>query len=98
MKASQSLMPFCAPMSASAAFEAHKQKHPDAKGALIEAARIAARQFGGCDIHMAYGIAKRLHPRLHFSRDWLPAYAREIAAELRGEGITFKTRPSCYDA
>jgi hypothetical protein len=91
----QALLSFIEALPPLAAFEAHKHAHPEVKPALIEAARIATAQFGGCDIHTAYGIAKRLHAALHCSRDWLPAYAREIEAEC--EDIGFTKRKSRYD-
>ena len=98
MKATQTLMPFFEPLSEGAAFAAYKQRHPEVKAALIAAARHAKERLGVClDIHAVYSIACEVFG-LSCSRDWLPAYAREIAAELHGEGITFKTRPSCYDA
>lgn len=96
MKQKQSLLAFMDTLPPLAAFEAHKHKHPEIKPALIEAARSVIAEHGGCDIHTAYGIARQRNPGLHCSRDWLPAYAREIAEEC--EDITFTKRPSRFDA
>lgn len=88
-------MPFVEALPPLAAFEAHKRAHPDVKPALIKAARLAKEAFGVClDIHAVYSIACEVL-RISCSRDWLPAYAREIEAEC--DDITFTTRPCRYD-
>ena len=79
-----------------ARFDAYKLKHPQAKALLITAARLALKSFGRCSIHLAYELAA-IRYGLRCSRDWLPAYAREIAAECNDLRTIFKTRPSRFD-
>jgi len=82
-----------------AQFDAFKAKHPLVKGQLISAARRAVTLFGKCSIHLAYELAGILYD-LHCSRTWLPAFAREIAAECAADDElknVFKTRPSRFD-
>ncbi len=74
------------------AFEAFEASRPEIKPALIKAARAIVEQFGGCDIHTAYGIAKALCG-ITCSRDWLPAFARVIEAETE---LRFTTRPGRF--
>jgi hypothetical protein len=82
-----------------AKFDAFKAKHPLVKGQLITAARRAKTLFGKCSIHLAYELAAILYG-LHCSRTWLPAFAREIAAECDANDElkkVFKLRPSRFD-
>lgn len=79
-----------------AQFDAYKLKHPQAKTLLISAARLALKLLGQCSIYLAYDLAV-IRYGLHCSRDWLPAYSREIAAECKDLRTIFKTRPSRFD-
>ena len=79
-----------------ARFDAYKLKHPQTKAVLIKAARLALKLFGQCSIHLAYELAAIFYG-LHCSRDWLPAFAREIARECDDLRTLFKTRPSRFD-
>lgn len=81
-----------------AAFDAHKQRCPQVKIALVEAARWIVPLVGGCplmDIHGLYWLARRRHG-IRCSRSFLPGYAREIEAEHAD--LRFAKRPSRFDA
>lgn len=94
----QTSFPFVAALPSIAAFEAHKRKYPHVKPALVKAAFQLRQAFGVClDIHAVYSLACKTGG-IACSRDYLPAYAREIEAEHGHEGIIFNTRSSRYDA
>ncbi len=76
-------------------FEIYRKRRPDVMGKLVKAARDIKRAFGvECDIHTAYGVATARYD-LKCSRDWLPAFVREIEVETE---LRFSKRKCRFDA